>query len=140
METRRVPRSFWLAKRKFVPIGLLLSGAWLALAFSNHRRGSEIYALAFGAYFLFAYVRSKRGGDGILKIPDEYRSYEIYGFFGGCFLVGMTLFVLAVLGVAHIGLVIGTAALVGAAVSGCAIVREAQNMRRRREVHPPSAF
>ncbi len=141
MEIRQIPRWFWLAKQRILPFGLLLSAVLVILAFSNNRPGDAIYALVFGAYFLFSYVRARRGYKSIPEIPDEFRFYEVYGFFGGCVLVGVTLFVLALLGVAHIGIVIGTAALVGAAVSVYAIVREAQNVRRkRREVGPPSAF
>jgi len=64
--------------------------------------------------------------------------HEVYGCFGGCVLVGVAFFVLAVLGVAHIGIVIGSAGLIGAVASAYAIVREAQNVRHRcREVGPP---
>jgi hypothetical protein len=65
-------------------------------------------------------------------MPEEYRFYEVYAFFGGCFIIGVTVFVLAIFGVAHIGIVIGGAGLVGAVVSTYAIAREAQNVRRRR--------
>lgn len=111
---RQIPTWFWLAKRRIVPVGLLISIAWAILEFSKDRPGRAIYPCAFGAYFLFSYCRTRRGGAEIPEIPDEYRFYEVYGFFGGCFIVGVTFFVLAIFGVAHIGIVIGSAALVGA--------------------------
>jgi hypothetical protein len=125
-------RWFWLARQRFLPVALLLSAVWAVLEFCEDRPGRAIYPLVFGAYFVFAYLRVKRGGGGIPKIPDEYRFYEVYGFFGGCFIVGVTFVVLAIFGIAHIGIVIGSAALLGAVVSVYAIVREAQNVRRRR--------
>lgn len=126
---RQTPRWFWLAKRRIVPVGLLISVAWAILEFSKDRPGRAIYPVAFGAYFLFSYFRTRRGGGEIPRIPEEYRYYEVYGFFGSCFVIGVTFFVLAVLGVAHIGIVIGTIALVGAAVSAYAIVRESRRAR-----------
>jgi hypothetical protein len=131
-EIQQIPRLFWLAKRKILPIGLLLSAVWAVLALSHRRPGSEIYALVAFAYFLFSYFRTRRGGGEIPRIPEEYQFYEVYGFFGACFIIGMTFFVLAMLGVAHIEMVIGIAGLIGAAASAYAIVREAQNMQRRR--------
>jgi hypothetical protein len=134
MEIRQIPRWFWLAKQKVLPVGLLLSAVWAILAFSNDRPLRGTYALVFGAYFLFSYFRTRRGGARIPKIPDEFQFYEVYGFFGGCVLVGVVLFVLAILGVAHIEIVIGTAGLIVAGASGYAIVRETQNVRRRRRI------
>lgn len=129
VEIQQAPRWFWLAKRKIVPVGLLLSAILFVLAHSNNRVGNEIYALVFGAYFLFSYFRTRRGGAEIPRIPEEYRFYEVYGFFGACFVVGVTFFVLAILGVAHIGIVIGSAGLIGAGVSAYAIVRESRRVR-----------
>jgi hypothetical protein len=141
MEIQQIPRSFWLVKRRVLPLGPVFSAVWVILEFSHDRPFQGVWALVFFAYFLFAYLRARRGAAEIPEIPEEYRSYEVYGFFGSCLLIGVTFFVLAVLGVAHIGIVVGTVALAGAVISAYAIVREAQNMRcRRREVSPPSAF
>jgi hypothetical protein len=137
-ETRRIPTGFWLAKRRILPYALLLSVAWAIFEFSKGRPGRAIYPLAFGAYFLFSYLRTRRRGEESPKIPGEYRFYEVYAFFGGCFIVGVIFLVLAISGVAHIGIVIGVVAMVGAAVSACAIVWETHNRRRqRRGVSPP---
>jgi hypothetical protein len=123
-----------------VPVGFLISVAGAVLEFSKDRPGRAIYPVAFGAYFLFSYFRTRRGGAESPEIPEEYRYYEVYGFFGACFIVGVAFVVLAILGVAHIGIVIGTAALIGAVISAYAIVREAQNVRRkRREASPACA-
>lgn len=131
-EIRQIPTGFWVAKRRIVPYALLVSVAWAILEFSKDRPGRAIYPCAFGAYFLFSYFRTRRGGAEIPRIPEEYRFYEVYGFFGGCFIIGVTLSVLAILGVAHIGIVIGSAGLIGAVVSAYAIACEAQNVQRRR--------
>jgi hypothetical protein len=137
---RQIPTGFWLAKRRILPYALLLSVAWAILEFSKDRPGRATYPFAFGAYFLFSYFRTRRGGGEIPKPPEEYRFYEVYAFFGGCFIVGVAFFVLAILGLAYVGIVIGVVALVGAAVSAYAIVWEAQNMRREHgEVSPPRA-
>jgi hypothetical protein len=88
-----------------VPLGLLPSVVWAVLEFRKDRLAGGAFALIFVAYFLFSYVRRRRGYASIPKVPDEFRFYEVYGFVGGCVLVGVTLFVLAVLGVAHIGMV-----------------------------------
>jgi hypothetical protein len=138
-EIQRIPTGFWLANRRIVPYALLVSVAWAILEFSKDRPGRAIYPCAFGAYFLFAYFRMRRGGAETPRIPEEYRFYEVYAFFGGCFIVGVVLFVLAMLGVAHIGMVIGIAGLIGAVVSAYAIVREAQDVRRRHREAGPSA-
>jgi hypothetical protein len=136
---RQAPRWFWLARRRIVPYALLLSVVWAILEFNKDRPGRAIYPVAFGSYFLYSYFRMRRGGLELPEIPEEYRFYEVYGFFGGCFVVGVVLFVLAILGVAHIGIVIGGAALVGAAVSAYALVREAQNVYRQRREAGSSA-
>jgi hypothetical protein len=128
-EIRRIPTGFWLANRRIVPYALLISVAWAIFEFSKDRPGRAIYPVAFGVYFLFSYFRTRRGGAEIPEIPEEYRFYEVYGFFGACFIIGVTFFVLAVLGVAHVGIVIGAIALVGALISGYAIVRESRRAR-----------
>jgi hypothetical protein len=63
------------------------------------------------------------------EIPKEYQFYEVYAFFGGCFIVVVVFFGLAVLGIAHIGIVIGVVALVGAVICGYVLVREARSAR-----------
>jgi hypothetical protein len=128
-EMRQIPTGFWLANRRIVPYALLISAAWAIFEFSKDRPGRAIYPCAFGAYFLASYFRTRRGGREISKPPEEYRFYEVYAFFGGCFIVGVVFFVLAIMGLAHIGIVIGVVALVGAAVSAYAIVRETQSAR-----------
>ena len=131
---RQIPADFRLMIQRLVPVGLLLSVVWTILEFSKDKPGRAVYPLAFGAYFLFSYFRARRGGAGIPNIPAEYQFYEVYGFFGAWVFIGVTIFVLAVLGIAHIGIAIGTAGLIVAAASGYAIVRETQNMRRRRRI------
>jgi len=139
-EIRHIPTGFWLARRRILPYALLLSVAWAIFEFSKDRPGRAIYPLAFGAYFLFSYFRTRREGGEIPKPPEEYRFYEVYAFLSGCFVVGVVFFVLAILGLAHMGIVIGAVALVGAAVSAYAMVWEVQNRRRRRrEIGPFSA-
>jgi hypothetical protein len=129
---RQGPRWFWLANRRIVPYALLVSAAWATFEFSKDRPGRAIYPVAFGAYFLFSYFRMRLGGAELPEIPEEYRFYEVYGFFGACFIIGVTFFVLAIFGLAHIGIVIGIAGLIGAVVSAYAVAREAQNVRHRR--------
>jgi hypothetical protein len=57
---RQIATWFWLARKRLLPVGLLLTAVWAILEFSNDRPVGGIFALVFGVYFLFSYFRARR--------------------------------------------------------------------------------
>jgi heme A synthase len=128
---------FRLVHRRLAPIAILLAAIWAILEFRRGRPVDGIYVLALGGFILFSYLRLRGHAAGetqrISTVPVGLQFYGFYGFFGACVVVGMAVFVLAVLDVTHAGILIGVVGLIGAAVSGYTMIRGTQNVRRWRE-------
>jgi hypothetical protein len=111
------PAWFWVGKQGISLLGLVLAVFWAVLEIRKDRPIGVTYAFVCAAYCGFSHLRAKRDAARPPGVPVEYRRYQVYGVLGGWAVVGGMVVVLALLGVAHIGVVLGTALLIGAAIS-----------------------